>query len=158
MDESRIYRVSEITDDIRELVEERWSRVRIRGECSNVTHHRSGHVYFVLKEANHELRCVLFKGYAQWLRFRLEDGLEVIVTGRITVFTQRGQLQCVVTTVEPAGQGTLFLALERLKNRLQAEGLFRNDRKRPLPPLPQRVGVLTSDTGAAIRDILQILE
>jgi len=158
MTDAHVYTVSEVAEGIRQTLENEWSQVRIRGECSNVTYHRSGHIYFVLKDGKAELRCVLFKGYATYVRFRLDQGVEVIATGRITVFTQRGQLQCVVTAIQPAGQGNLYLAFERLKQHLLEEGLFAQERKQPLPVFPRRVGILTSDTGAAIRDILHVLQ
>ncbi|NOZ74131.1 MAG: exodeoxyribonuclease VII large subunit [FCB group bacterium] len=157
MTDSQVYTVSEISERIRLTLETQWPQIRIRGECSNVTYHRSGHIYFVLKDSGAELRCVMFKGYTTGLHFRLDQGVEVIASGRISMFTQRGQLQCIVTALEPAGQGNLYLAFERLKQSLNAEGLFDSAKKIPLPAFPQRIGVLTSDTGAAIRDILQIL-
>ncbi|MFQ6613491.1 MAG: exodeoxyribonuclease VII large subunit [Fidelibacterota bacterium] len=158
MTDSQVYTVSEIAERIRLTLETQWPQIRIRGECSNVTYHRSGHIYFVLKDSGAELRCVMFKGYTNALRFRLDQGVEVIASGRISLFTQRGQMQCIVTALAPAGQGNLYLAYERLKQTLHAEGLFDPEKKIPRPAFPQRIGVLTSDTGAALRDILQILE
>ena len=158
MTETPVFSVSEITEQIRSTLEQNWSRIRIRGECSNVTYHRSGHIYFVLKDAGAELRCIMFKGYASHLRFKLDEGVEVIASGSITVFVQRGQLQCVVTALQPAGQGNLYLLYEQLKRALSEEGLFDETRKMPLPVFPTRIGVLTSDTGAAVRDIFQVLE
>jgi len=158
MTETPVFSVSEITEQIRSTLEQNWSRIRIRGECSNVTYHRSGHIYFVLKDAGAELRCIMFKGYASHLRFKLDEGVEVIASGSITVFVQRGQLQCVVTALQPAGQGNLYLLYEQLKRALSEEGLFDETSKMPLPVFPTRIGVLTSDTGAAVRDIFQVLE
>ncbi|NOZ03395.1 MAG: exodeoxyribonuclease VII large subunit [FCB group bacterium] len=149
--------VSEITGRIKSLLEGTFPEVRISGEISNFTHHSSGHMYFTLKDNRAELRAVMFRGNNQFLRFTPENGMQVLADGRISVYEQRGQYQLIVQGMVPAGIGALYLAFEALKKKLAAEGLFEQRWKKPLPPYPSRVGVITSPTGAAIQDILQIL-
>ena len=131
--------------------------VWVEGEISNFRPAPSGHVYFTLKDADAQLPIVLFRRQAMLLRFRPEDGLHVLVRGRVSVYEQRGQMQLVAETMEPVGAGSLQLAFEQLKERLKAEGLFDADRKRPLPAFPRTVGIVTSPTGAVIRDFLNIV-
>ncbi|HEX9841976.1 MAG TPA: exodeoxyribonuclease VII large subunit [bacterium] len=156
--EPPVLSVSQLTRRIRGLLEEEFPLVLVEGELSNVKGAASGHWYFNLKDAGAQVRCVMFRSAAASLRFTLEDGLAVVLRGRLSVYEQRGEYQIQVLTVEPQGTGALQLAFEQLKRRLEAEGLFDPARKRPLPYLPRRIGVVTSPHGAAIRDILHVLE
>ncbi|HOE62020.1 MAG TPA: exodeoxyribonuclease VII large subunit, partial [Kiritimatiellia bacterium] len=157
--EKRALTVSELTRRIRQTLEDEIGSVWVEGEISNCKRYSSGHTYFVLKDEKAQLNAVLFAGTQALLdpALRLEDGLRVRVFGEITVFESRGQYQLKVRKVEEAGQGDLMRRFEELKRRLQAEGLFEDARKRPLPRLPQRIGVVTSPTGAVIHDILSVL-
>ena len=152
----RIWPVRELVGQVRELVEQEWGDVWVEGEISNFRPAPSGHVYFTIKDAEAQLPVVLFRRQAMLLRFRPEDGLHVLVRGRVSVYEQRGQMQLVAETMEPVGAGSLQLAFEQLKARLKAEGLFDPERKRPLPAFPRTVGIITSPTGAVIRDFLNI--
>jgi exodeoxyribonuclease VII large subunit len=152
----RIWPVRELVGQVRELVEQKWGDVWVEGEISNFRPAPSGHLYFTLKDADAQLPVVLFRRQALLLRFRPEDGLHVLVRGRVSVYEQRGQMQLVAETMEPVGAGSLQLAFEQLKARLKAEGLFEAERKRPLPAFPRAVGIVTSPTGAVIRDFLNI--
>lgn len=132
--------------------------IYVRGEISNFTNHqRTGHFYFSLKDETAAVRAVMFRSSAQRLRFLPENGMKVVLHGRVSVFPRDGQYQIYVDGMEPDGLGALYLAFEQLKARLAAEGLFDADRKRPLPLYPERIGVITSPTGAAVRDIISIL-
>lgn len=153
----RIWPVSDLVEQVRELVEQQFGDVWVEGEISNFRPAPSGHLYFTLKDADAQLPVVLFRRQAMLLRFRSEDGLHVLVRGRVSVYGQRGQLQLVAETMEPVGAGSLQLAFEQLKERLKAEGLFDADRKQPLPTFPRTVGIVTSPTGAVIRDFLNIV-
>jgi exodeoxyribonuclease VII large subunit len=153
----RIWPVHELVGRVRELVEEEYGDVWVEGEISNYRPAPSGHVYFTLKDVDAQLPVVLFRRQAILLRFRPEDGLHVLVRGRVSVYEQRGQMQLVAETMEPVGAGSLQLAFEQLKERLKAEGLFDAERKRPLPAFPRTVGIITSPTGAVIRDFLNIV-
>jgi exodeoxyribonuclease VII large subunit len=153
----RIWPVRELVGLVRELIEQEYGDVWVEGEISNFRPAPSGHVYFTLKDADAQLPIVLFRRQAMLLRFRPEDGLHVLVRGRVSVYEQRGQMQLVAETMEPVGAGSLQLAFEQLKERLKAEGLFDADRKRPLPAFPRTVGIVTSPTGAVIRDFLNIV-
>jgi exodeoxyribonuclease VII large subunit len=153
----RIWPVRQLVAQVRELVEQEYSDVWVEGEISNLRPAPSGHMYFTLKDADAQLPIVLFRRQAVLLRFRPEDGLHVLVRGRISVYEQRGQMQLVAETMEPVGAGSLQLAFEQLKERLKAEGLFDAARKRPLPAFPRAVGIVTSPTGAVIRDFLNIV-
>lgn len=154
---TRILTVSELTTQIRRSLEDQFPAVWVEGEISNLRCPSSGHQYFTLKDQSSQIRAVLFRGSAQHLRFRLEDGLQVVVYGRLTIYEPRGDCQLVLESVEPKGIGALQLAFEQLKEKLAREGLFNVDRKRPLPFLPRRIGIVTSLHGAAIRDLLSIL-
>jgi exodeoxyribonuclease VII large subunit len=153
----RIWPVRELVSQVRELVEQEYGDVWVEGEISNYRPAPSGHVYFTLKDADAQLPIVLFRRQAMLLRFRPEDGLHVLVRGRVSVYEQRGQMQLVAETMEPVGAGSLQLAFEQLKERLKAEGLFDAARKRPLPAFPRTVAIVTSPTGAVIRDFLNIV-
>jgi exodeoxyribonuclease VII large subunit len=153
----RILTVSELTGLLRTSIEEQFSDVWLEGELSNLRAPGSGHVYCTLKDKTSQIRAVLFRSSAVRLRFVLQEGLQVLVRGRLTVYEPRGEYQIVLDTVEPKGVGALQLAFEQLKARLAAEGLFDQERKKPIPAFPRTVGVVTSLTGAAIRDILSVL-
>jgi exodeoxyribonuclease VII large subunit len=154
--EPRIYGVGELLAELRALLEERIGRVWVVGEVSNLRAPASGHVYFSLVDERGQLRAALFRGVAQRLGFDLEDGMEVLAYGDLTVYEPRGDLQIIVRQLEPRGLGALQLAFEQLRRRLEAEGLFDAGRKRALPYLPTRIGVVTSGTGAALRDVIQV--
>jgi len=152
----RVFSVSELVSDLKSLLEDEFGRVWVVGEISNLHRARSGHSYFTLKDDEAQIRAALFRGVAQRLPFDPEDGLEVVVFGDLTLYPSRGDLQIIVRSLEPRGQGALQLAFEQLRARLEAEGLFAPELKRPLPEFPGRVGVVTSPTGAAIRDVIQV--
>jgi exodeoxyribonuclease VII large subunit len=153
----RIWLVHELVAQVREYVERRYTDLWVEGEISNFRPAPSGHMYFSLKDAEAQLPVVLFRKQAMLLRFRPEDGLHVLVRGKISIYEQRGQLQLVAETMEPVGAGSLQLAFEQLKEKLKAEGLFDLQRKRPLPAFPRTVGIVTSPAGAVIRDFLNIV-
>lgn len=151
--------VSELNEYLKMLLDSDFllSNVMIVGEISNFTvAGRSGHLYFTLKDADNQLRCVMFRSYADRLRFRPEDGMRVIVHGHISLYGPSGQYQLYADSIQPDGVGSLAMQFEQLKRKLQAEGLFDSDRKKPIPGMPQRVGIITSPVGAAIHDIIQI--
>ena len=149
--------VSELIHFVQDLVEENFVEVLVQGEIANLSRPASGHRYFTLKDNRSQIRCVQFRRSARLLRFQPENGMEVICRGRLSVYTQRGDLQYVVEGIEPIGLGGLQLAFQQLKDRLQMEGYFNPERKRPLPAFPLTIGVVTSATGAAIHDILNVL-
>jgi exodeoxyribonuclease VII large subunit len=153
----RIWPVRELVGQVRETIEQQYGDIWVEGEISNFRPAPSGHIYFTLKDADAQLPIVLFRRQAVLLRFRPEDGLHVLVRGRVSIYEQRGQMQLVAETMEPVGAGSLQLAFEQLKERLKAEGLFDADRKKPLPAFPHTVGIITSPTGAVIRDFLNIV-
>jgi exodeoxyribonuclease VII large subunit len=155
--ERRIWTVRALVSAVRSHIEREYSDCWVEGEISNLRIPDSGHLYFTLKEESAQIRVVMFRSSAKLLRFRPENGLQVTVRGRITVYEERGELQISAEFMEPKGAGALQLAFEQLKARLQAEGLFEASRKKPIPPLPQRIGIITSPQGAALRDILNIL-
>jgi exodeoxyribonuclease VII large subunit len=155
--ERKVFTVSELTARIRELLAREFPELRVEGEISNLRVAQSGHLYFTLKDARAQIRCVCFRTEARFLKFRPEDGLHVTVGGGLGVYDQRGEYQINVATIEPVGLGALQLAFEQLKARLAAEGLFEAGRKKPLPLLPRRIGLITSPAGAAVRDILRVL-
>ncbi len=157
MADSKILSVSELTRRIRTTLEKNIGLVWVEGEISNLLYHPSGHVYFTLKDAQSQLSAVMFRGDAAKLLFRMKDGMQVQGYGRITVYEKRGNYQIILEKVQPAGLGNLQAAFEALKKKLEAEGLFDPDRKRPLPAFPQTVGVVTSPSGAAIRDFCRVL-
>jgi len=156
--ERRIFRVSELNDAVQRIFESDFRSIWIAGEISGCRPASSGHVYFSLKDEQSQLKCVLFKGTARFLKFRPQDGLSVLARGSLEVYTARGEYQLIVELLEPQGAGALQLAFEQLKKKLAAEGLFDQARKRVLPKLPWRIGIVTSPSGAVIRDILHVLE
>lgn len=152
----RVWTVSELTGQIRRLLEQQIGQVWVSGEISNLRLQSSGHMYFTLKDATAQIACALFRSEAMARRDLLADGQKVLVLGDLTVYEPRGQYQLVVRAVEFQGLGALQLAYEQLKRKLAAEGLFAPERKRPLPACPRRIGLVTSPTGAAIRDVLHV--
>jgi len=153
-----IWKVSELTEEIGRLLEGAFEDVWIEGEVSNHHAAQSGHLYFTLKDGHAQIRCVCFRDQLRGLRFRPEDGLHITVRGSVGVYSPRGEYQVYVSYIEPVGRGALQLAFEQLKRKLEEEGLFDPQRKKPLPLLPRSIGVITSPTGAAIRDILRVLK
>lgn len=149
--------VSDLTRMVKQLLESNYTDLWVSGEVSNYTRASSGHMYFTLKDERAVIRAVLFKGYQKGVRFEIENGLKLIVHGALSVFEKRGEYQIIVDFLEPEGLGALQLAFEQLKEKLQKEGLFDESKKRPIPVFPNAVGVITSETGAAIRDILNVI-
>ena len=156
--DKRIFTVGELTQNIRGVLERGFPGVWVEGEISNLTKHTSGHMYFSLKDKNAVLSCVMFRSASQALKFKVEGGMHVICFGRISVYDKRGQYQLYTEVMEPKGIGALQMAFEQLKKKLQTEGLFDESRKKAIPYLPTRIGVVTSPTGAAIRDILNVVK
>jgi exodeoxyribonuclease VII large subunit len=154
----RVFSVNELTTDIRRLLEKTFGQVWVAGEITNCRVQSSGHVYFTLKDAAAQINCVVFRGDAVAERAALQDGRQVILKGELTVYEPRGQYQLRVLVVELQGVGALQAAFEKLKVKLAAEGLFASERKRPLPRFPRRIGLATSPTGAAIRDVMHVLQ
>jgi exodeoxyribonuclease VII large subunit len=154
--EKRVLAVSELVRAARITLEARFADVAVEGEVSGLKRSGNGHLYFCLKDAEAQLDCVMFSREAQRLRFRVTDGLKVRCRGRLTIYEGRGKFQFSVMTIELTGAGTLALAFEQLKQKLAAEGLFEASRKRPLPFLPRRIGVVTSREGAVLRDIVRV--
>lgn len=152
--------VSQVNAYIKRLVDDSapLTDLFVRGEISNFVNHRSGHLYFSLKDEGGLIRAVMFRSYAQNLPFLPEDGMKVILHGRVSVFVRDGQYQIYADDIQPEGVGALFVAFEQLKRKLEAEGLFDSSRKKPIPKLPSRIGIVTSPTGAAVRDMLHILK
>ncbi len=153
----KIYPVRELVAAVRTQVERAFTDIYVEGEISNYRPAESGHLYFTLKDSSAQLRVVMWRTQARLLRFRPENGLQVIVRGRVTIYDERGDLQLQAEYLEPKGAGALQIAFEQLKAKLAAEGLFDPSRKRPIPTLPRRIGVVTSPRGAALQDILNIL-
>jgi exodeoxyribonuclease VII large subunit len=153
----RVLTVSELTAEVRRLLEDRFFEIWVEGELSNCKVWNTGHLYFTLKDANAQIKGVMFRSSLRLLRFKPQDGLRVVARGRISVYDPKGEYQIVCEHLEPAGLGALQLAFEQLKKRLAAEGLFDQARKRPLPALPRKIGIVTSLDGAAVRDIINVL-
>jgi exodeoxyribonuclease VII large subunit len=153
-----ILTVSELTQEIKEILEDKFPEVWVEGEISNLRIPPSGHFYFTLKDDTSQIRAVLFKMQARSLRFVAEDGLHVVCRGRVSLYEKRGDYQLILQSMEPKGIGALQLAFLQLKEKLEKEGLFDPARKKPIPMVPQKMGVVTSPTGAVIRDILHILK
>jgi len=149
--------VSQLTNSIRIALESRFASVWVEGEISNFKSHSSGHWYFTLKDSNAQLRAKCFRSTNTKIRFRPTDGLHVRARGKLSLYAPRGEYELVVDALDPVGAGALRIAFEQLRDRLNAEGLFAKELKRPLPVLPRRVGIVTSPTGAAIRDILNVI-
>jgi exodeoxyribonuclease VII large subunit len=156
--ERRVWKVRDLVAAVRTHIEREYSDAWVEGEISNFRSPDSGHMYFTLKDGNAQIRVVMFRSSARLLRFRPADGLQVVVRGRVTIYEDRGELQISAEYIEPKGAGSLQLAFEQLKAKLEAEGLFAAERKKPIPSLPSRIGIVTSAQAAALRDILNILQ
>src|SRR4030043_599458 len=152
-----ILTVSELTQEIKDILEDRFPDVWIEGEISNLRIPPSGHIYFTLKDDFSQIRSVLFKMQARSLRFIPEDGLHIVCRGRVTLYEKRGEYQLILEEIEPKGIGALQLAFLQLKDRLEKEGLFDGAHKKRIPLIPQTIGIVTSPTGAVIRDMLHII-
>ncbi|MBI3554327.1 MAG: exodeoxyribonuclease VII large subunit [Elusimicrobia bacterium] len=155
---AKIYTVSELNAQIHDLLEASFSELWVEGELSNCKAYPSGHTYMTLKDAGAQIKAVLFKGAAFRVKFQPQDGLKVLVRGRVTSYAPRGDLQLILSAMEPREKGALQLAFEQLKAKLEAEGLFAEERKKPLPAYPKSVGLVTSLQGAAVRDMLSVLD
>jgi exodeoxyribonuclease VII large subunit len=153
----RVVTVSEVTAEIRSAFESGFGELWIEGEISNCRVWNTGHVYFTLKDQTAQLKAVMFRSAYRYLKFKIEDGIHVVARGRLSVYEPKGEYQLVCEHLEPHGRGALQLAFEQLKRKLQAEGLFAADRKRPVPSLPRKIGIVTSLDGAALKDILKVL-
>ena len=155
--ERRIWGVHDLVVSARTHLEREYSDIWVEGEISNFKAHDSGHLYFSLKDRDSQIRAVMFRSQARLLRFRPQDGMQVVLRGRVTIYEGRGELQLSAEYLEPKGAGALQIAFEQLKAKLEAEGLFEMARKKAIPALPRRIGIVTSPQGAALRDILNIL-
>ena len=153
----RVWKVRDLVAAVRTHVEREYVDTWIEGEISNLRNHDSGHIYFTLKDENAQIKMVMFRSSARLLRFRPENGMQIVARGRVTIYEDRGELQISAEYLEPKGAGALQVAFEQLKAKLEAEGLFATERKKPIPALPQRIGIVTSPQTAALRDILNIL-
>ncbi len=153
-----ILSVDALNEQIKNLLETTFIRNFVEGELSRVTYHNSGHIYFTLKDASSSISCVMFKGNASRVKFRLEEGLKVVLEAAITVYKPRGQYQLNVISAEPSGQGALALAFEQLKSKLQEQGYFEPEHKKELPKYIMSLGLVTSETGAALQDMLRVAE
>jgi exodeoxyribonuclease VII large subunit len=156
--EKQILTVSQLTKDIKLILENSFGSVWIEGEVSNLRKPSSGHVYFTLKDETSQIKCVLFKQQSWAVKFQLTDGLKIVVFARLSVYERDGNYQLYINSVEPKGKGSLQLAFEQLKERLSKEGLFDAEHKKPIPFLPETIGIVTSPTGAVIKDMLHVLK
>lgn len=156
--EKRIFTVSEVAHDLKTVIEDNFAYAWISGELSNTKLHSSGHFYFTIKDENAQLSGAMWRAQVTKLKFRPEDGMKVIVAGRLSFYPQQGKTQLYAEHLEPDGVGALQMAFEQLKARLETEGLFDETRKRPLPLLPRKVGIITSETGAVIHDLIRNLK
>ena len=148
--------VSALNEQIKTVLESTFERVFVEGELSRITFHNSGHIYFTLKDKDSAISCVMFRGNASKLRFRLEEGMKVIIDGAITLYKPRGSYQINCFSIEPVGQGTLALAYEQLKQKLSSQGYFNSEKKKELPKFPIKIALITSETGAALQDMLRV--
>jgi len=155
---SHILTVTQLTSQIKNLLEESFPDVWVEGEISNLSIPQSGHAYFTLKDKHAQIRAVMFRSSLRFLKFTLQQGIQVLCRGRLSVYDPRGEYQLILDYIEPKGAGALQLAFEQLKARLEKEGLFDRALKKPLPLLPRRIGIITSPTGAAIRDMLRVIK
>ena len=154
----KFFTVSEITRGIRTSLEHKFSNIDVLGEISNVRKPSSGHIYLTLKDKNSQLQAVVFRNSASRIKFELKDGMEVVSFGSVTVYEPRGQYQLIINKIEPKGIGALQLAFQQLKEKLEKEGLFDHAHKKDIPFIPKKIGIVTSPTGAAIKDILNIID
>lgn len=157
LSEKKIYTVTELNKDIKAILENSYPDIWVEGEISNFKLYSSGHMYFSLKDAESQLSAVIFQGVNRAFKFKPEDGLKVLARGQVSAYPKRGNYQLIISSLEPAGKGALQLAFEQLKEKLEKEGLFDQSRKKPIPVLPQKIGIVTSPTGAAIKDILTVI-
>ena len=148
--------VTTLNVQIKSLLETTFIQVYVEGEISNLTYHNSGHIYFSIKDESSTLSCVMFKGNTKYLKFQLENGQKIVITGNITVYAPRGNYQLLCNKIEPSGQGALAFAFEQLKNKLEAKGYFDGNYKQPLPKYPKKIALITSATGAAIEDMKKV--
>lgn len=155
--ERQVWSVRELVAAVRAQLERQYADAWVEGEISNFRAAESGHLYFTLKDGNAQIRAVMFRSQARLLRFRPDNGMQIVARGRVTIYEDRGELQIVAEYMEPRGAGALQIAFEQLKAKLQAEGLFEAAKKKPIPPLPRRIGIVTSPQAAALRDILHVL-
>ena len=154
----RVWSVHDLVAAVRTHIEREYSDTWVEGEISNFRAHDSGHLYFTLKDRNSQIRAVMFRSQARLLRFRPDNGMQVVLRGRVTIYEDRGELQISAEYLEPKGAGALLVAFEQLKAKLEAEGLFDPARKKPIPSLPRRIGIVTSPQAAVLRDILNIVQ
>ena len=150
--------VSTLNAQIKSLLETTFIQVYVEGEVSNLTYHNSGHIYFSVKDSSSTISCVMFRGNAKYLKFRLENGQKIVITGNLTVYAPRGNYQLLCNKIEPSGQGSYALAFEQLKNKLEAQGFFRGEIKKQLPSYPKKIALVTSPTGAAIEDMKKVAQ
>lgn len=155
--EEKVYTVSEVTREIKLTLEEKFPAMWIEGEVSNLKRHSSGHLYFSLKDREAQIACVMWRGRNQNLLFQPQDGMKIRVFGNVTVYERQGKYQLDIIQIRSAGRGELQLAFEAMKKRLEEEGLFRPELKKQLPPFPERIGIVTSPTGAVIQDIISVI-
>ena len=158
-DTAKTLTVSQLNGYIKSLLDDNktLSAVSVSGEISNLTDHRSGHIYFSLKDSDAQIKAVMFRSHRQRLKFALSDGMKVVARGSVSLYSQGGTVQIYVTSIEPDGVGSLYLAYEQIKARLSEEGLFDEVHKQPIPTMPKKIGVITSPTGAAVRDIINVV-
>jgi exodeoxyribonuclease VII large subunit len=154
--DQKIYTVSALTRQVKEVLEMSFPRLWVEGEISNLKFHSSGHIYFTLKDENAQINCAMWRSRSIQLLFRPQDGMKILVEGEVQVYEKGGTYQLIIFQIQPAGVGALQLAFEELKQKLFAEGLFDEQNKKPLPAYPEKVGIVTSPTGAAIRDIVSV--
>lgn len=152
-----IYTVSEINQNIKHILESEFGNIWIEGEISNLRMPGSGHIYFSLKDSQSQIRVVLFSSFSQKTRFKLEDGIHIIASGSIGLYEKRGEYQIIINYLEPKGIGALQLAFEQLKKKLSDEGLFDTSHKKPIPSFPEKIAIVTSPTGAAVRDLINVI-
>jgi len=157
-DSRKIFSVGELTKSVKQILEKSFPLVWVNGEISNLNQHSSGHWYFSLKDRDAQIRIVMFRGANRAVKFAVENGLEIIVGGRLTIYEKSGQYQIVADILEPKGLGALQLAFEQLKEKLEKQGLFSEERKRAIPFFPKRVGIVTSPTGAVIQDVIHVTQ
>ena len=154
----RVLPVSALNEQIKSVLESTFERVLVEGELSRITFHNSGHIYFTLKDSSSAISAVMFRGNASKLKFRLEEGMKVIIDGAVTLYKPRGSYQINCFSIEPAGQGALAVAYEQLKQKLSAQGYFNPEHKKQLPKFPQHIALITSETGAALQDMLRVAD
>jgi len=157
-DSRKIFSVGELTRTVKQILEKSFPLVWVNGEISNLVQHSSGHWYFSLKDREAQIRIVMFRGANRAVKFAVENGLEILVGGRLTIYEKSGQYQIVADVLEPKGLGALQLAFEQLKEKLEKQGLFSEERKRAIPFFPKRVGIVTSPTGAVIQDVIYVTQ